>query len=61
MINVIMCTSKYCPVRDTCYRARVKEEESCSWNNFEYTCNENNGYIDFIPITAQNNTNKIIR
>ena len=43
-----MCTSENCPYRDECYRVVAKPVEYQSWSNFEYTCNENSGFEDFI-------------
>lgn len=48
MADITMCTSENCPVRDSCYRVQAKPNQFQSWSNFEYTCNENNGFEDFI-------------
>ena len=51
MINIAditMCTSQNCLYKDKCYRVRAKPEKYQSWSNFEYTCNENSGFEDFI-------------
>ena len=51
MINIpdiTMCTSETCAEREKCYRAMAKSSEYQSWSNFEYTCNENSGFEDFI-------------
>lgn len=48
--DIIMCTSINCPERDNCYRAQAKHSEIQSLNNFEYTCNENSGFEDFIKM-----------
>ena len=48
MPDITMCTSENCPMRDKCYRVRSNPSEYQSWSNFEYTCNENNGFEDFI-------------
>ena len=45
-----MCTSGNCEMREKCYRVRAKPGKYQSWSNFEYTCNENNGFEDFIPV-----------
>ena len=53
MINIAditMCTSESCPYRDECYRVRAKPSEYQKLSNFEYSCNENNGFEDFIPM-----------
>ena len=46
--DITMCTSENCPYRDECYRVRAKPGKYQSWSNFEYTCNENSGFEDFI-------------
>lgn len=48
MPDITMCYSKDCPERNNCYRACAKPSEFQSWSNFEYTCNEENGFKDFI-------------
>ena len=48
--DITMCTSKNCPYRDECYRAMAKASEYQSWSNFEYTCNKNSGFDDFIAV-----------
>ena len=48
--DITMCSSKFCPMREECYRAQAKEDSVQSWNNFEYTCNEDSGFCDFIKM-----------
>lgn len=48
MPDITMCTSKHCQYRNKCYRIRARPDEFQSWVNFEYTCNENSGFCDFI-------------
>ena len=48
MPDITMCTSSKCPERKNCYRSTAKPGELQSWSNFEYTCNEDNGFTDFI-------------
>lgn len=48
MPDITMCASKDCPERNNCYRSCAKPSEFQSWSNFEYTCNEENGFKDFI-------------
>ena len=43
-----MCASEACTERERCYRAMAKPSEYQSLSNFEYTCNENSGFEDFI-------------
>ena len=53
MINIpdiTMCTSKNCPYKEKCYRVIEKPGQYQSWSNFEYTCNEDSGFEDFIPV-----------
>ena len=46
--DITMCTSENCEMREKCYRVRAKPSEYQSWSNFEYTCNEDSGFEDFI-------------
>ena len=46
--DITMCSSENCPYREECYRVRAKPSKYQSWSNFEYTCNENSGFEDFI-------------
>ena len=39
-----------CEMREKCYRVRAKPSEYQSWSNFEYTCNEDSGFEDFMPV-----------
>ena len=48
--DITMCSSGNCEMREKCYRVRAKPGKYQSWSNFEYTCNENNGFEDFIPV-----------
>ena len=48
MPDITMCFSRDCPERNNCYRECAKPSEFQSWSNFEYTCNEDNGFTDFI-------------
>ena len=48
--DITMCSSETCSERERCYRAMAKPSEYQSWSNFEYTCNENSGFEDFIPV-----------
>ena len=59
MGDITMCTSKNCPVRSTCYRQRAKASENQSWLNFEYTCNENSGFNDYMSLVVKENINII--
>ena len=48
--DITMCANEVCPMREECYRVRAKPSEYQSWSNFEYTCNENSGFCDFISV-----------
>lgn len=48
MPDISMCSSDNCPMKDKCYRSTATASKYQSWSNFEYTCNENSGYADFI-------------
>ena len=50
MADITMCTSENCPMKDKCYRTQSKIDDYQSWSNFEYTCNENSGFCDFIAV-----------
>lgn len=55
MADITMCSSNNCPIRASCYRSKANVEKIQSWANFEYTCNENSGFEDFIEMTARRN------
>ena len=57
--DITMCTSQNCPYRASCYRSQAKPSEYQSWSNFEYTCNENSGFSDYISIKPKKNDNII--
>lgn len=44
-----MCTSTECPMRKECYRSNA-DGDSQEYYNYEYTCNENSGFCDFISV-----------
>ena len=50
MADITMCISENCPYKDKCYRANTKPSIFQSWSNFEYTCNENSGFENFIVV-----------
>ena len=50
MPDITMCVSEACTERERCYRAMAKPSECQSWSNFEYTCNEDSGFEDFISM-----------
>lgn len=53
MSDITTCSSINCPERDNCYRATAKTSKWQSWSNFEYTCNKESGFADFIPNLKQ--------
>ena len=48
MADITMCVCDKCPMRENCYRIQAEPDELQSWSNFEYTCNENNGFAYYI-------------
>ena len=59
MADITMCSSPNCPQYDFCYRAQAPiNMEGQSWANFEYTCNESNGFCEFIPQKMSDNLTK---
>ena len=60
MADITMCSTNNCPMRASCYRVKAKDDVYQSWANFEYTCNENNGYPDYIASKIKEN-DKIIK
>ena len=50
MSDITMCSSINCPMRESCYRVQAKVDNCQDWNNFEYTCNENSGFENFISV-----------
>lgn len=48
MPDITMCTSNECPVRDQCYRKQAKPSNWQSWANFEYSCNKDSGFQEFV-------------
>lgn len=48
---MILCSSENCPIRNECYRNTTKlNENGQTWSNFEYTCNENSGFEEFMKV-----------
>ena len=46
--DITMCSSENCPYKEKCYRTKANPSNFQSWSNFEYTCNEDSGFEDFI-------------
>ena len=50
MADLTMCASENCPMKNSCYRVQAKPSVHQSWSNFEYVCNEDNGFCEYIKI-----------
>lgn len=48
MADVTKCSSIDCPVRKQCHRYMSKPSAKQIYSNFEYECNENTGFCNFI-------------
>ena len=48
MIVITTCTSIECPMREKCYRAVTDNDNCYERFNYEYSCNENSGFDDFV-------------
>lgn len=57
-MDITMCMSKECPQREKCLRAMAVPEAYQSWANFEYVCNEESGFEDFMPILSYDKLNQ---
>lgn len=56
MTDIIMCSSDNCPMKSKCYRSNGTK--GLEYFNFEYTCNENSGFCDFILMIKSEAKNK---
>ena len=52
-IDITKCSSNCCPHKNDCYRVQAKPNPIQSYANFEYTCNENSGFCDFIKMPVK--------
>lgn len=52
MPDITMCTSKSCPYNSRCYRSQARPDKLQSYSNFEYVCNEDSGFIEYIPFVG---------
>ena len=59
MADITMYTSENCPVRDSCYRVQANPSDLQSWSDFEYTCNEDNGFAYYIKTINKNGGDKL--
>ena len=57
MPDITMCSSENCPMRGSCYRSRAKPDKLQSWTNFEYFCNENSGFDEYIKYNKERKNN----
>ena len=49
MPDMTLCSSLHCPIKGDCFRAIAKPNPvRQSYCNFEYTCHEDHGFVDFI-------------
>lgn len=56
-MDITMCSSEKCPMRDTCLRSAGKPNPmGQSWSNFEYTCNDYSGYESYIKLENTNDS-----
>ena len=54
MNDITMCTAIDCPMSDKCYRHTKGDSDDPyqSYVNFEYSCNEDSGFEDYILYTT---------
>ena len=51
MPDITMCLSESCPYKNKCYRAQANPNPYYqSYSNFEYVCNKESGFEEFIKI-----------
>lgn len=50
MTDITMCSSENCPMKNKCYRYESKPNKIQSYSNYEYTCNEESGFDEFIKM-----------
>lgn len=52
MPDITMCLSESCPYKNKCYRAQANPNPYYqSYSNFEYVCNKESGFEDFIKMS----------
>lgn len=47
--KMTMCTSTECQMRKECYRNNSDSDNQQDCFNYEYSCNENSGFSNFVP------------
>lgn len=57
MGDLVMCTSYECPMRKSCRRHSGISASNSQYYNFEYSCNENSGFADYMTLKINKNTN----
>lgn len=56
MVDMTICTSELCNIKDRCYRATAKPNPLCqSYYNFEYECHKNSGFEYYIKQNKKGN------
>ena len=55
MAIIIMCTSNSCPVKENCYRYEKNPIIIQPCFNYEYDCNEETGFVNFIKKEGESN------
>ena len=50
MPDITMCSSVNCTERDTCYRNKAIPDKLQSYYNFEYVCNEESAFNEYIKL-----------
>lgn len=50
MPDITMSSSINCPMQESCYRVKAMPEKLQSWSNYEYSCNEDNGFENYIKM-----------
>lgn len=50
MADITKCSSITCPIQKNCYRHEASISSMQSYCNYEYTCNEENGFCNFIKM-----------
>ena len=55
MPDITMCSSINCIERDTCYRSKAIPSDDQSYYNFEYVCNEESAFNEYIKLRSEEN------
>lgn len=57
-MDITLCTSQKCPVRDICFRSQAEPSPQQRYSNFEYTCHEENGFAYYIQMSLNKITQR---